>query len=215
MSKQIEIIVPTSWNEVSVNTFQELKLIKREDFKTDFNYLRAIIKHLCNIEDIDKIPLNIINEISEEVKFINAPITTERFKEVKIDNDTYRWVGSFNSLTVGEIISIEQIIDLEELTFDLSTDVVAAILLRKVLDDGSLEEFNSDLYNERRELFGNVSIADVNGMLVFFLNGGQSYTKTTTGYLVVKAKRTNIQKRSKLLRMLLGQRFLKTPLING
>jgi len=218
MSKKdiIEIEVPTSWEDVTINKYQRLQQIIGQEFKSDLKRTEAIIKCLCYIDDITTLPLESFYLISENIKFINDKVTQERFKEVEIDGDVYRWVGSFNELTVGELISIEQIIDIEQLTFNMAYDVVAAILLRKVNKQGGVEDFNSDLFTDRRELFSKLPITKINGMLLFFLNGGKLSTRITQVYSVKLSKtQTSTQKRSRLLRTLSGLKSLLTPRLNG
>jgi len=218
MSKKdiIEIEVPTSWEDVTINKYQRLQQIIGQEFKSDLKRTEAITKCLCDIDDITTLPLESFYLISENIKFINDKVTQERFKEVEIDGDVYRWVGSFNELTVGELISIEQIIDIEQLTFNMAYDVVAAILLRKVNKQGGVEDFNSDLFTDRRELFSKLPITKINGMLLFFLNGGKLSTRITQVYSVKLSKtQTSTQKRSRLLRTLSGLKSLLTPRLNG
>ena len=218
MSKKdiIEIEVPTSWEDVTINKYQRLQQIIGQEFKSDLKRTEAITKCLCDIDDITTLPLESFYLISENIKFINDKVTQERFKEVEIDGDVYRWVGSFNELTVGELISIEQIIDIEQLTFNMAYDVVAAILLRKVNKQGGVEDFNSDLFTDRRELFSKLPITKINGMLLFFLIGGKLSTRITQVYSVKLSKtQTSTQKRSRLLRTLSGLKSLLTPRLNG
>ena len=83
------------------------------------------------------------------------------------------------------MLSIEQVIDMEELTYDMALDVVCAILLRK---DG--EAFDSNLFAERRELFNTIPITEIKGMVNFFSNGGRLSTQNTKVFsITVKQKR--------------------------
>lgn len=210
----IEILVPTQWSDVNILQYEVLQGLDKK--KSDFKYLLDVIKCLCNIEDTSKLKLEHVNEISKYLGFLNEPITTDKKESIVVGGDTYKWVGNFNELTAGEVISIEQIIDIEALNFNQSIDVVLAVLLRKVLPSGKLEDFDSSNFVSRRELFSKVSISEVNGMVVFFLSGGQISTKTTLTYLVKpKSIPTNTQtKRLKLTKLL--KRITKLiPFTNG
>jgi hypothetical protein len=204
MSKKINVVVPVCWEDVDVTTYARIQQISSKEYPTELAHTTELVKCLCNIDEVYSLPISTFNTIAKEIGFISTPVPSEKKEEIVVDGELYRWVSNFNGLTVGEVISIEQVIDLEELTFSLATDVVAAILLRKVLPNGELEEFDSNLFNERRELFGRVPITDVNGMLGFFLLGGQTSTKPTYLFSVTLSRiPTSTQKRSSVLRRLL------------
>ena len=148
-----------------------------------------MVQILCEIEDVSKFPLEIINEIVLNFGFLKEEISQDKIEQIDFRGEGYEWVGSFNELTVGEMLSIEQIIDLEELTYNMSYDVVCAILLRK---DG--EEFDASNFKENRELFGELPITDVMGMIVFFLNGGKISTQHIKTYSLIKMS-MNTQRR--------------------
>jgi len=184
----MEISVPISWSDVTVNQYQALTLLNPEEY-SQFRYSCQLVQILCEIEDVSKFPLEIINEIVLNFGFLKEEISQDKIEQIDFRGEGYEWVGSFNELTVGEMLSIEQIIDLEELTYNMSYDVVCAILLRK---DG--EEFDASNFKENRELFGELPITDVMGMIVFFLNGGKISTQHIKTYSLIKMS-MNTQRR--------------------
>ena len=111
-------------------------------------------------------------------------------------------------MTVGEAISIELPIDLEELTFTLSYDVVLAVMLR---EEG--KKFDANLFKENRVKFSELPITEVLGMLLFFLNGGQTSTAHTKTYSIHPIAKRIIRKKRKLLRRLFGK--IKKIILNG
>ena len=126
--KRIKIIVPTCWEDVTLNKYQALKEIDRDSIKTDYAYSVEVIKVLCDIDDISLMNIETQETIINEIGFINEPITTNKIKQFNFEGNFYRWGASLNGLTVGEMLSIEQIIDLEELSYTMSYDVVCAVL---------------------------------------------------------------------------------------
>ena len=113
-------------------------------------------------------------------------------------------------MTVGEAISIELPIDLEELTFTLSYDVVLAVMLR---EQGS--KFDAKLFKENRDKFGSLPITEVLGQLLFFLNGGQNFTSHTKTYSIHPRAKRIIRKRKNLLKRLYDKIIKRTGSING
>jgi len=140
----MKVTVPTSWNDVSVDKYQLLKTLDRKDFKTDLNYTIVLVDILCGIDAKD-ISLEKFNEIAGHLTFLGKEVKADKKEWLSINGKVFKWVADFNSLSVGEMLSIEQIIDMEELSYNLSVDVIAAVLLRP---EG--EGFNSDSFNERR-----------------------------------------------------------------
>ena len=184
----MKIEVPTSWNDVSVNQFQALTEIKRESYKSDLAHTCAIIQVLCNLDNTTNLPLYVVNEISPLISFLGTELKHKRIKDVEYNGKHYEWLKSFDSITVGEIISIELPIELEELTHVLSYDVVLAVMLR---EKGS--KFDSDKFKENRELFGGLPITEVLGNILFFLSGGKDYLNHSKDYLVVPKITTTLR----------------------
>ena len=185
--KQIKLTVPESWDEVTVEKYQLLQTLKNVDeYDSNLLYMVDVISSLTDVtpEMINGVNLGNLNILISQMEFIQKEISNEKKTEVKIGKDIYKWIGNLNSITVGEAVSIEQIIDLEELNFSTSLDVVLAVLLRKVKEDGTLEPFDSELFEERRELFLKLRITDVYGMVVFFSLGEKLSTRSLVDYLV-------------------------------
>jgi hypothetical protein len=167
----MKVMIPTSWNDVTVNQYQLLNTLDRSDFKTDLQYSIRLVNLLCNIDSED-ISLLDFNNIVSHLGFIQKPIDEIIKDKILIKGLSYEWVADLNSLSVGEMLSVEQIIDMEGLSYNHSIDVIAAILLRP-----KDEVFNSDLFQERRELFGDIPITELIGMVNFFSNGGRHSTQ--------------------------------------
>ena len=188
----MEITIPTSWEDVTVNQYQALTQINKEDYKSDLAYTTAILQVLCGLDKMTTLPLKAIGELAPYISFLSKEPSKERYNTLEYKGKSYKWINSFNEITVGEAISIELPIDLEELSFALSYDVVLAVMLR---EEG--KEFNAKEFNNNRALFGGLPITEVLGQLLFFLNGGQTSTASIKTYSIVP-KRTTISRRKSL-----------------
>ena len=203
----MEINVPTSWNDVTVNQYQALTQVNKDNYKTDLGYTTAVLQILCDLDSMVELPLQAIADLAPYIAFLSTEPSKEKYNTLTYKGKKYDWLPSFNSITVGEAISIELPIDMEELNFALSYDVVLAVMLR---EDG--EEFNAKEFNKNRELFGQLPISEVLGQILFFLSGGQTFTAHTKTYSI-QPMRTTISRRKSLLRW---RRILKRiKLING
>lgn len=186
-----ELEIPQSWDEVTVEKFQLLQNIEI-DREGQVNYMVEVISILSGADRsyIEGVNLENLNVLTAEMEFLQTPLTTERVEIITIDGEKYKWKGDFNKLTVGEMVTIEQIIDLEDLNYSLAFDVICAVLLRRVKEDGSLEEFDGDEFVKNREKFSKLPITDVNGMIVFFSLGVSNSTQS----LVVTSKEKKTMK---------------------
>jgi hypothetical protein len=178
MSKTKTITIPSSWNEVTVLQYQKIQMLDVTKYESNLTYMTEVIAILANTSKdyIGGVNVNNLVTLINEMEWLNEPIKEDKKEEVLIGDDKYHWKGSFNSLTVGEMISIEQVIDIEELSYVMAMDVILAVLLRKKLENGELEDFDPKIFNDRRELFSTLKITDVYGMVLFFSSGEDSYT---------------------------------------
>ena len=195
----MEIIVPEGWEDVTVNQYQELRELKREEYSSDLSYMNEVLQVLCDIPTAESFTMDNVANIAPHISFINKTPLAKKKRAFKYKGNSYKWIGGFDALTLGEVVSIEQIIDLEALTFDQSLDVVLAVLLRK--DE---EAFNVNDFQKNREFYGSIPVTEVIGMLLFFFNGGKMSIRNSATYSIVTARTKRvIQKRSSKLKRLL------------
>lgn len=203
----MKINVPTSWNDITVNQYQAMTQIDKADYSTDLEYTASVLQVVCELDNMYKLPMSAIADLSPHISFLSTQPTQERFDSLSFKGVDYTWINSFNDITVGEAISIELPIDLEELTLALSYDVVLAVMLRE-----KGKGFNANKFQENRVLFGQLPITEVLGQLLFFLNGGRTSTAHTKTYSIA-LKRTTISQRKSLPKW---KKLLKhLRLING
>ena len=171
--EQIQITLPESWSEISINKYIEITQIKEKGNKFIIELLLILCDNLTR-EIIDTFDSSYLEAITQNLGWISISPDLETInKQYKIGNDIYQYERNFDKLTLGEMISYEQL--LETSNKDISVLLTLAIILRKVENDIE-EDFNSDIINERMELFGeNLNINEVFGLVFFFRNGGKDY----------------------------------------
>ncbi len=205
------ITIPEGWHDVTVNQFQALREIDRKDYPTDLAYTEVILQILCDIPSGQDFSLDIISKIMPYLSFLSSEPSKKKLKKFRYNNTNYEWIGDFSQITLGEAISIEQIIDIEDLTYDQTYDVILAVLLRK---EG--EPFSSNSFVKNRDEFGRLPITLVIGQLFFFLNGGRLYTRNTWDYsIITRTTKKTIQKKNGKLSKLLMKTERGMMLING
>ena len=168
MSK--EILIPTAWEDVTLNEFIELSKLDIDSFDSHIDYYISMLGIFGN-DDLNNIlefvKLTDVADIINQMAFINTPPRNLDKKEVTIKGEVFRLIQNMNELTVGEYISIETLIEQGKLDSISSIPAILSVILKPIG-----EEFDSNLVNARMELFKNeLSIEDVLGMSVFFSIG--------------------------------------------
>ncbi len=165
-----EILIPTSWEDVTLGEFIELSKLDMADFESPVDYYIQMLTLLGNqdIEDIKEfLKLTDLTAIISEMVFINEAPKELDNKEVTIDGQVYKLIPNLNNITLGEYVSIESLIERDKLNSISSIPAILSVILRP---EG--EEFNSDIVEDRMRLFKEkLSIEDVLGMSLFFSLG--------------------------------------------
>lgn len=195
----MKINVPTQWKDVTLSQYQAIGQLDKDAYNSDLKYSADIVQILCDIQNVQDIPLNVIAQISDHITFLGTDVTKERLTSFEHNGKRYEWLGNFNEVTVGEQLSIEQTIDVEQLSVNEALDVVCAVLLR---EEG--KPFDSDNFEANRELFSSFPVTKVLGMIIFFLSGGLLHTETMEAYSIVPiSMKANTQTKSSKLKRLL------------
>ena len=112
----MEIIVPEGWGDVTVNQYQELRELKREEYSSDLRYMNEVLQVLCDIPTAESFTMDNVANIAPHISFINKTPSAKKKRAFKYKSNSYKWIGGFDALTLGEVVSIEQIIDLMQMT---------------------------------------------------------------------------------------------------
>ena len=168
MSK--EILIPTAWEDVTLNEFIELSKLDIDSFDSHIDYYISMLGIFGN-DDLNNIlefvKLTDVADIINQMAFMNTPPKNLDNKEVTIKGEVFKLIENMNELTVGEYISIETLIEQGKLDSISSIPAILSVILKPIG-----EKFDSNLVNARMELFKDeLSIEDVLGMSVFFSIG--------------------------------------------
>ena len=184
MKKEIEIIVPETWSDVSLKTYQKYNSIV-SNLEDEDEIVLGSISALCNIPiDITKrLKVKDIKTLYKRLsKLISVPVNKEVFDKIEIKGVKYGFHPNLDELTMGEFV------DLEEQTKDGVDGFhnVLAILYRPITEEKG-NNYNIDPDNESHiknaSLFQELSIDVVNGVMVFFYRLGNKFMKNSIRYL--------------------------------
>ena len=165
-----EILIPTSWNDVTLREFIDLTSLDISAYKSPVEYYIKMLSIFGNdnLEELfNYVKTTDLDNIVGQMSFMNDEPRKLDNKSVEINGEMFFFCGNLNELTVGEYISIESLIEKDSLTSVDSIPVVLSVLLRP-----KNEVFDSANCEKRIELFKDyLSIEDVFGMGIFFSNG--------------------------------------------
>lgn len=181
-------VMPTNWNEVSIGTFQRVMELNNiyKDYRSDVLFSLDVFSILLKVDRnvLKKMDQGSFKTLSEELKWVmdNEAIQLERKDEIIINNQKYIFPDNLDSLSMGELISIE--LGIKDLPQSEVLLHLLAILLRPVKQvkkkDGIVEVISDfddeyadnlekvkDLYRE------NIMVSEVLHIQNFFLDGGK------------------------------------------
>ena len=174
--------LPSTWDDITLDEFIRLFSIDR----SELNPLELSIKTIEVLVGINEEILLMMKSDDFETLATELSFTTEDVKAVNVDfitiggEDCYI-KNNFNQLTMGEIISIETILDEADNNIFKVMDKLLCIFLRKKKENGKLETFKGE-FMERATLFRKTPISQIYNVFNFFLTGGTLSDANTKDY---------------------------------
>jgi hypothetical protein len=190
--EEIKLDLPESWDEVTVEQFT--KIMDLQEKIVGMPQLDASVK-ITNV--LTKIPENIIwmmtpqdfGKIIESLTFLREEIQAPLKDSLMIDGEEYFVKNKFEDLTMGEIITIEQIQEETGGNVFKAMPKLLTLFLRKKNKKGNLEKFDVRFIQERMELFNKITITDVYTLFFSFTTGRGLYKNNMKDYSEDKPKR--------------------------
>lgn len=167
-----EYMIPESWDEVTVKQFCDLFSTTGEGLNEIENIVR-IVSIFTNIkmDELMMMSPDDFQTISKVVTFITQDIKGENVESIDVDGEEYFLKSDFEKLTMGEILSIDTLLQQNENNLLKVMDKLLCIFLRKKNSKGNLESFRNE-FMLRSNKFSTISITKVHNLLSYFSNGG-------------------------------------------
>ena len=184
MKKEIQIIVPNNWGEVSLKHYQAYNkmVVGLED---EDAIVINTISALCNVpvEIVKRLKVSDIRHLYKKLsKLISIPVNKEVYDRIEIEGITYGFHPNLDEMTLGEFV------DLEEQAKDGVEGLhnTLAILYRPITAEQK-NQYNIEPYTEHHiknaAKFQNLSIDIVNGVMLFFYTLGNKCLLSSMRYL--------------------------------
>lgn len=184
-----EYTLPENWEEVNIDQFCRIWEFDKQDMNT-IEFATRIISSFTDIgeEIIMQMKYADFEKLCSVLEFTKEPFIPEKnIDYVELGGDKYFLKKDFSQLTMGEVISVDTILDEANGNIYKVMDKMLCIFLRKKKEDGNLETFQPQ-FMERRWAFRDIKISKVFSLFTFFLNGKNTLEDNTNPSLVKKKK---------------------------
>lgn len=191
--------LPENWDEVSVDDFCRIWEFDKQDMTT-IEFATRVVSSFTDIEEDLLMSMN-YSDFQKLVEILD--FTKTEFKPNKdidyidLGDERYYLKKDFSQLTMGEVISIETILDDANGNIYKVMDMLLCIFLRQKKENGNLETFKPD-FMDRRWKFRHIPIAKVFNIFTFFLNGKNLLENNTNPSLENQPKKNRRQRREDL-----------------
>ena len=160
-----EWTVPTSWDDITLKTYQEIERYY-EDKDKDFD-LREVIHIITNhtIDEVNALPVEFLDSMMEKMAFLQeSPSNEKPTNSVEIDGEVYT-VHTENKLKVGEYIAADTAMKGDKHNYA----AFMAILCRK---DGEIydSKFENEVLEDRIKMWEKQPVTKILPVVGFFLN---------------------------------------------
>lgn len=189
--EQYNFEIPESWDEVNVEQF--CKIIELQESVKDLTKISTSVKLINIITGIDEeiiwlMSAENFSKLTTALAFTATEIKAPLKESIVIDGEEYFVQSNFEALTMGEIITLEQLTDSSKGNLIRSMDKLLTIFLRKKKPNGNLESFKVKFIEERSEKFKKISITDIYTLFFSFI-AGESTSVSDTKVSSVNKKR--------------------------
>lgn len=156
---------PTSWEELTLEMFQEIEKYYSNKDK-DFD-IREVLRIFTNKteDEINALPITFTNELMNKLMFLkDKPKDYEPSNFIEIDGVRYG-INVMEKLKTGEYVAIDTILKSDPHDY-IS---IFAVLCRK---DGEIydSKFEAELFEERQKLFAKQPVTKIMPLIAFFIN---------------------------------------------
>jgi hypothetical protein len=185
--KKIKLIVPESWNDITVKQYQKfMKILEIE--KEEHEKTIDIVSVFCNVDKklLKKFKMKDLNKISSIITSMTKedPSSIKMKKNIKFDGDEYGVIPNMANMTTGEFVDLESYC--EDSVKNLHK--IMSVLYRKQKEGvdywGRYQVEEYDSTPEKHSLMLDLPMNYALGVLNFFFHLGDKLLKDSDSYLM-------------------------------
>ena len=189
MENIVKLSVPDSWNEVTLDQFQEINSLSSENEERNLDIISIFLNE--DPEIIRKLDPITYNRLLVLLQWSNTMPSDAVYKPIiEVNGVQYGIISKLNEMSIGEWWDIEEFIkepiqNLHKILSILYRPLITAFNDR----DRMIEIYDAKVMERQAELFKhNVMITDVYGALFFFALIKKQYLKIMQEYLEVETQ---------------------------
>ena len=166
--------IPKSWHDVNLYQFKELRQLDRTQGYFTFQVDTLSVLLDVDADELEENDIDEINEMFNKVKWcLNEPRKNHK-QELTIGDNVYSF-KDFKKLSLYEFIDLEYFLSNDYITH---ISHIASVFYRRIeLDKWQNVEFEPYIFSpfDRYELFDDVKVTDVYGMLTEYLKYRETF----------------------------------------
>lgn len=170
MTNKIKLSIPDSWDEVTIEQFQEINSLSSDNEERNLEIISILINE--DPEVVRKFSNITYNKILSLLQWSNANPNDAVYKTIlSVQGVEYGCLSRFNELSIGEMWDLDEYINDGAIK---NLHLIMSILYRPLVvafndRDRLIDEYDSSKLPIQAEIFrSNVMISDVYGVLFFF-----------------------------------------------
>jgi len=182
MKKEIEIVIPTNWSDVTLAAYQDFS---SADLKNEDEIIIHSISTLCDVplRIVKKLKVSDIQQIYRKLsKLIAVPLNKEIVGKITLGGVEFGFHPNLDEMSLGEFVDLDE--QVKEGVNGIQN--IMAILYRPITEEKGAK-YNIEPYTEEHiknaKLFEQVSIDHINGVMVFFYHLGSESLRSSLNYL--------------------------------
>jgi hypothetical protein len=181
--------LPESWDEITIDDFIKLFNIDRTGL-SDVELAVKTIALLTNMDEeiIMTMDFKDFEKVANVLLFTTKDVEPTNSDFILIEDEKYYIKNDFSKLTMGEVISIETLLQSADGNLFKVMDKLLCVFLRKKNEKGELETFKGH-FMDRAEMFKKAPISRVYNVFSFFSTGGSILGNNTKDSSVVPPKK--------------------------
>lgn len=180
--KKIKLIIPESWEEVTLEQYLQISNIETT---SSVDRLVRIISTLTNedYDDLIKMDRKTFMNISSKFGWVKQDIEDIKPVDKFVFNSREFIVKrtDFNELSVGEFISVETLIEENKDDKFGQLKSIASVIIREIIA-GEEVEFNVHNLEEYADIYSQLPLRKALGIVMGFLSGENPYLDHTVDY---------------------------------
>ena len=177
---KLQITIPTSLEEITLEQYQKFLSIAKDNPESDF-LQHKMVEIFCNIDlkNVAQITYKDVNEITTNL----TNLFTQKYdlkRTFKLGDTEFGFITNLDEITLGEYTDLDKYIS----DWDLMHNAMAVLyrpIIKKLKDKYQIEEYNGSYTYCDAMKFAPVDV--VLGAVVFFYTLGNELLKSTIVYL--------------------------------